>query len=117
MRRTWVQKSPFTSRTRPPIFSSRDAARHASNWSTYGYMHADVLPVPTAPRIMTPVCRPRRGMVSHVGRGDARRLRRVMLLAEDQKRLGTRRGLRVAGQRSVRRPFVAAHHRDIQQRA
>ena len=29
--------------------------RQRSSWSTYGYMQADVLPVPTAPRIMTPV--------------------------------------------------------------
>ena len=32
-------------------------------------MQADVLPVPTAPRIMTPVYKPRCGIVSHVGAG------------------------------------------------
>ena len=47
----------------------RSCARQRSSWSTYGYMHADVLPVPTAPRIMTPVYRPRCGIVSHVGSG------------------------------------------------
>jgi hypothetical protein len=30
-------------------------------------MHAEVFPVPTAPRIMLPVYNPRWGMVSHVG--------------------------------------------------
>jgi len=57
----------FTSSTSQPVFSTRDDARQSSNWSTYGYMHAEVFPVPTAPRIMTPVCRPRRGIFSHVG--------------------------------------------------
>src|SRR5512137_9209 len=33
-------------------------------------MQADVFPVPTAPRIMTPVYKPRWGMVSQVGTGD-----------------------------------------------
>ena len=48
------------SRPSPPSPGRRPCGRHRRlrqrrSWSTYGYMQADVLPVPTAPRIMTPV--------------------------------------------------------------
>src|SRR3989442_5416480 len=69
MLRTCGQKSPFTSRTNPPTLRSASSARQRSSCSVYGYMQADVLPVPTAPRIMTPVYNPRCGIVSHVGDG------------------------------------------------
>ena len=55
IRCTWRQKSPFTSSTSPPTLRSASRALHRRSWSTYGYMQAEVLPVPTAPRIMTPV--------------------------------------------------------------
>jgi hypothetical protein len=36
-------------------WGSGSCAHHRKSCSTYGYMHADVFPVATAPRIMTPV--------------------------------------------------------------
>src|SRR3954462_10198992 len=67
MVRTCLQKSPFTSMINPPIFRLGSSARHRRSWSTYGYMHADVLPVPTAPRIAMPVYSPRSGITSQSG--------------------------------------------------
>lgn len=38
-----------TSITRPPSLRYSSSARQRNSWSKYGYMHAEVLPVPTAP--------------------------------------------------------------------
>src|SRR5439155_9688944 len=60
----------------PPILRSGSSARYATSCSTYGYMQADVLPVPTAPTIIIPVYKPRSGMTSQrgsdAGDGDVR---------------------------------------------
>ena len=68
VRNCW-QKSPLTSRTSPPTLRSGSCARHRTSCSTNGYMHAGVFLVPTAPRIITPVYRPRCGIVSQDGLG------------------------------------------------
>ena len=77
---------PFTSSTSPPILRSGSSARQRSSWSTYGYMQADVLPVPTAPRIMIagvePALRDRQPRWTRRTRG----LRGQMRFAQHQNR-------------------------------
>ncbi len=87
MSRTRVQKSPFTSRTRPPTRRAGSCARYAKSCSRYGYMQADVLPEPVAPMMAMPVYRPRSGMTSHLGTRGARRHRTLVLLAEDDEQI------------------------------
>ena len=68
MARTWWQKSPLTSSTRPLARLSGSAACQLKSCATNGRMQAAVLPEPVAPKTAVPVKRPAAGTVSHVGR-------------------------------------------------
>ena len=67
MSRTWWQKSPLTSSTRPAIRRDGSSARQPNSCDANGFMHAAVLPEPTAPKTAMPVNSPRSGMTSHCG--------------------------------------------------
>ena len=116
MSRTCRQKSPFTSRTRPPTFRAGSLARYASSCSTYGYRQADVLPVPMAPMMAMPGVEAafRNDEPARLGR--ARRRGAVMLLAEHQKEVLARLRRRIGRQRLAGRRRDPIARKDVEQR-
>ena len=65
------QKSPLTSSTRPAARRWGLPACRDKICLAKGRMQAEVLPDPTAPKIATPVYRPRSGITSHLGLRDS----------------------------------------------
>ena len=61
------QKSPFTSSMSAAARFSGSSACQESSCLAKGCIQAEVLPLPTAPKMAMPVYSPRSGMVSHSG--------------------------------------------------